>query len=369
MALAGRIDLPFCASARNGIQYAVKPPVYERCRIAMYAKPPIKEWGEPFSDEEEECTLENLEEFDHGPLHRLLAEDSSRVDGWPSTDAVGQRTRYTLVEHPSDPSAHTGKRKRESRLSSPLGHKRPRLEEGSLFSALPHPHYCPALMTFDDLTPPLEFMNTDFRPRQPKPIPPHTHTTVEECIGDTFSRLAWIVPVRGQLPWETATPASIMANPVDESSSGDPVQVPEPFHNNSLSSIIWTRDALIAFWNFLKDVQDAGRLGPLSLAFYSPTASRESSHAVPSPYFGSHQQESPAGHDAVQPQSALTLEAPRSALCEIDYIKIYHDAKYTKILRRLLDAWSYKKPGISIRLLKAATLVLLDERSTGLLLC
>ncbi|KAH9848638.1 hypothetical protein C2E23DRAFT_422954 [Lenzites betulinus] len=343
------LDISNHALTGNAVQYAAKLPLYD----------------------EEEWTLDDLEDFDHAPFHRLLAEDDSRLDTIYPADGVDEHRLCVPVEHTPSPSLHsTGlKRKGEHADLSISSHKRPRLEEGSLFDALPRPHYCPSLMTFDDSWPPLlpppHFAN-QFHPRPPTPIPPHTHASAEECIGDDFSRLAWIVPIRGRLPWEGATPALMMARPTEHDSSEGQTQTPEAIGTSPFSSIVWTRDALSAFWTFMKDVQDKGNLGPLSLAFYSST----SSAAAASSHYGSHEQASSAGLNPSFPQeSILSMEAPRSTLCDMDYIKIYHDARYTRILRNLLNAWAYRTPGLRVRVLKAAALVLLDERSQGMLIC
>jgi hypothetical protein len=54
----------------------------------------------------------------------------------------------------------------------------------------------------------------------------------------------------------------------------------------------------------------------------------------------------------------------------VDHIKVYHDAANSMQLRNLLDAWAFQSGEAGahkVRLLKGARLVLLDERSKGML--
>ena len=86
------------------------------------------------------------------------------------------------------------------------------------------------------------------------PIAPYNNTTVEDIICDPFRRLAWVVPVRGRPPWG-ATPAAMLAGPSSQVTCDD-------------HTLAWTTDTLRDFWGFLKDLKDAGNLGPLSVAFH-----------------------------------------------------------------------------------------------------
>ncbi len=226
-------------------------------------------------------------------------------------------------------------------------------------------------MTFENPWPPVQ--QADFYPAAPIPIPPHTHATVEEQVADEFSRLAWVIPVRGYLPWEGATPASVLADPPDDVALDPQVLKPEaPYQNPDSPSIVWTRDALRAFWQFLQKLRDADNLGPLGLAFYHLPASHTGSSMDPASWHhGSHKQDSTSWPVSPLQDNGCSeaLEAPRSTLCQMDYIKVYHDARYTKFLRKVLNAWAYRRPGVKVRMLKGATLALLDECEKGLLLC
>lgn len=138
---------------------------------------------------------------------------------------------------------------------------------------------------------------------------------------------------------------------------------------------MWTTDALKQFWDVLKSLREAGHLGALSLSFYTiPSATTVGSMEQHS-YVGSHQQTIPSRNSspvtlADHPTSSATeLGPPRSPLRAVDHFKIYHDAPYTKVVRSALHGWSYRNGDQKIRLLKGAKLVLVDERSKGLLIC
>lgn len=69
-------------------------------------------------------------------------------------------------------------------------------------------------------------------------------------------------------------------------------------------------------------------------------------------------------------ESFTSTTNPRSLLSTLDYIKIYHEGLNAMHLRNMLHLWSYTEPQLSrkIRVLKGATLALIDERSRGILL-
>ena len=192
------------------------------------------------------------------------------------------------------------------------------------------------------------------------PIPPYSNATAEEVTRDPFRRLAWVVPVRGRPPWG-ATPAAVLADPLANS-------FPQATCDNL--TLVWTTDALRDFWGFLKNLKDAGNLGPLSVAFHGATTV-DSSSSIGQSHFGSHGQESGPQFSARSsaPQSGTDSEELSVSLHQCDHFRVYHDARYTRVLRNVLRAWSYQKNGQKIRLLKGAKLVLLENRGNGVLLC
>ena len=54
-----------------------------------------------------------------------------------------------------------------------------------------------------------------------------------------------------------------------------------------------------------------------------------------------------------------------------DYIKVYHDARFAMVIRNVLDAWGYlpseEKEGNKVRVLKGVRLILVNDRSGGIL--
>lgn len=234
------------------------------------------------------------------------------------------------------------------------------------------PHLYSSRPTQDDP----DFQRGSLSKLKPSPIPPHTLESAQAYIDDPFARLGWIIPIRGRLQFDGATSASMSACGSGDHSSPEqclPV-APKPTDDTdpTTSELVWTRDALIAFWEFLKGLREAGRIGPLSLSFravHPPTTPS----MEPYSYVGSHKQTTgpsgiPSSMSTVIPTSASTGPAA-VPLQLVDHVKVYHDAWYTPTVRAILRAWSYQKDGQKIRLLKDARLVLVDERSRGLLIC
>lgn len=143
--------------------------------------------------------------------------------------------------------------------------------------------------------------------------------------------------------------------------------------------IIWTREILIDFWEFLLKLQQATNLGPISLSlhaaspdliFTADTAS-DPTESANNPY---HR------HDSKTTTGSSDSFAPyvyKAQLEATDYIKIYHNVPYSLSLRTILDAYQYRPregdiSGTSrvgnlgkVRLLKGARLAFMDERSKG----
>ncbi|KAI0634112.1 hypothetical protein C8Q77DRAFT_1055171 [Trametes polyzona] len=340
-------------SIRKGMRYIHNPPPCPQGRqpSELSDSGQLREWEtEPRLYDDEQWTLAELEEFDHAPLHTLL-------DRRPSS----RRREGSTVPVPDVPID-----------DATQARKRLRLDHELLFDALPVPHFHPPLMMSQ--TPWPAFEQADFRPSTPTPIAPYTPQSANEYIEDPFARLAWVIPVRGRLPWPQATSASVAALPREHSSTPLREPLPEaPQTGDDSTPIIWTRDALGDFWGFLKDLRHAGNMGPLSLSFHVAPTPLEPSSMSQSPHYGVHPQDSTLGSrrssTSEDSPSSGGYDAPTAAINQSDHIKVYHDARYTKVLRNILHVWSYKKPGIKVRLLKGATLALMDEHGKGLLLC
>ena len=184
-----------------------------------------------------------------------------------------------------------------------------------------------------------------------------------------------MIPIRGRLQWEGATSASILATSPESPTQESPKP---PAEGHPDSELIWTREALVEFWAFLLQLRNAGNCGPLSLSFHA-VPSQSTPSMEPYSYVGSHKQTTVSmstsrSMSSLVPGSAHGLPTAGassigSPLRMVDHIKLYHDARYTPDIRFILRAWAYKKEGQKIRLLRDSRLVLVDERSRGILMC
>ncbi|KAI0357003.1 hypothetical protein OH77DRAFT_188642 [Trametes cingulata] len=359
------------AQTRRGVQFSKDPPRHSESGDRQPRTVALKEWGVS-PEEEESWTLGDLEEFDHGMLHSLFTGNPPLAEQPTLQEScVRASDAASMVEEEASPLLRQStKRTRQDDSALSRGGKRIRLDEGPLYRALPPPHVHPAIMPPDEPWP--AFTRSDFFNSTPSPIPPHTELSAEECISDPFARLAWIVPVRGTLPWEGATTASLNVEFLDSASPDDQEVVPQPPCRTSPSpSILWTGHAIRTFWGFLQQLRNAGNLGPLSLAYCNPPMPDDASPARQYSYVGSHKRDT----SSLTPWGETSLsencdsESPSPSLHRCVYIKVYHDARYTKVLRNILNAWAYKAGEQKFRLLKGATLALLDECGKGLLMC
>ncbi|KAI8990741.1 hypothetical protein BD414DRAFT_414006 [Trametes punicea] len=335
----------------------------------------LKEWSESAApDEDDAWSLDHLEEFDHSALHGLFdaarpSSLASRSDLQASIDSLStpierahddyEKHIFTRSRHADDP---------EVRVLPPT--KRPRLEERSLRSIIPMPHFYGSPMTPNYRWP--SFERADAFKTTVTPVPPHSSETVEERLKDVFCRLAWIIPVRGHPPWQTATPAWIVYTPAAESCQAYGFSRQSSHESRSPPSIAWTADALRQFWDLLKGLRDAGNLGPLSIAFHSPSSSAATDPASLRSCVGSHKRETESeisSQSRFSPAPTGVQEPPRTTLSEYAHFKVYHDGRYSKALRNILHSWAYQMDGRKIRLLKGAILALVDDRGKGLLLC
>ncbi|KAI0767255.1 hypothetical protein C8Q74DRAFT_1449429 [Fomes fomentarius] len=314
-------------------------------------------------EEEEEWALGDLEEFDHSHLHRLLDSRPALTNDHPKPD-------NPTVDQPPPTMGKSVKRDAENSVAS-QSVKRPKLEEASLHTILTLPHFYSSRPTQDDP----DFQRGSLSKLKPSPIPPHTLESAQAYIDDPFARLGWVIPIRGRLQFNGATSASMSACGSGDQSSTEqclPVAPKPPGDTDPVSELIWTPDALVAFWEFLKGLREAGRIGPLSLSFHA-VHSLTTPSMVPYSYVGSHKQTTgPSGISSsmstiIQPSASTGPAALPLQL--VDHVKVYHDARYTQSVRAILRAWSYQMDGQKIRLLKDARLVLVDERSRGLLIC
>jgi hypothetical protein len=215
---------------------------------------------------------------------------------------------------------------------------------------------------------------------------------MQDYLVRPYSRSAWIIPVRGVLPWKGCTSA-VMS---DEVENMPPVQ--NDYH------IAWTRMSVASFWDFLLTIQQAKTLGPISISFHAaspPTIS----FTHPTNELDLDTNRSTSLKDITS--KSIANPVFRVSLQVVDHIKVYHDVTYAMYLRNVLDAWSYRfhpahdagsqihdegdatgmgeKKAVEsgerqtiplineaeskkVRILKGAALVLVDESSNGVLL-
>lgn len=299
-------SVPIHTPARSrGRSYAyahLPPPPPQRVRRT------IKDWDSAV-DEDDVFSLQDLQEFE---------------------------TRLVVIcpPIPLPGSTHTDSRKRFFDQSLyrviPQVSLRSRTRYGHLHA---QPHICPAP---DDPPSPSTTNEKGFTRylanNKPIPVPPHTQATVDAVLEDPYARCAWIIPVRGSLPWADCTAASVL----DPEHASD--HTPDEGHSRQ---IIWTPDALRQFWEFLLQLREGGALGSVALSFHAASTVC---------------QESAPGTAAVDVETRPLLAT--------DYVKVYHSVRYALRLRHVLYAWRFE--GVE-RVLKGARLVLVDSR--GQVLC
>ncbi|KAF9492653.1 hypothetical protein BDN71DRAFT_1509234 [Pleurotus eryngii] len=244
--------------------------------------------------------------------------------------------------------------------------KRLKVEAGSLFSWIPQPHIHTSPYRPRDAAVTIH----PFSKAKPIILPPHTFT---DFVPLPQTRTAWIVPVRGTLPWEGSS--SAVAH-----TSSDPSDL-KPF-DGTVSGIIcrqimWNKVSLVEFWTFLLTLRDKGTLGSIGISFHTSHSSTRSCTQISTAsahegYQGPSEVTSTVDKDASgnNERSSSSRSNYRSIIKDVDYIKIYHDGAVAMRVRSVLDAWRYISPSNDkVRVLLEAKLVLLDERARGLLIC
>lgn len=194
---------------------------------------------------------------------------------------------------------------------------------------------------------------------------------MRDYLATPCARGAWVVPVRGSLPWKGSTSALTLSTSEEMLPSG-------PRKVQDHREIAWTHDALVTFWDFLLAIQQSKSLGPISLSFYAksiPVA--VASNGADTFSIGVNRHPISVGEMSA-PKTAKTL--PQEPLSAVDHIKVYHDIVNTMYVRNILDAWGYQKHastrpsaagtlgGKKIRMFKGAVLALLNEKSEAVLM-
>lgn len=183
---------------------------------------------------------------------------------------------------------------------------------------------------------------------KPIAIPPYGDNVTQLHPLSAFARTAWIVPVRGILPWALCTQAVVLNDSEEITSIG-----------KEGALIQWTNASLIKFWDFLKDAREAGNLGQIGVSFHV-AAARERESLLSADAINEH-----SGNSALGVSELQVWSRPLSS---VDYIKIYHKGSNAMSLRNILDAWGHICPhGRKMRVLKGSRLALVDERCRGIL--
>jgi hypothetical protein len=203
-----------------------------------------------------------------------------------------------------------------------------------------------------------------------------------------YSRIAWLVPVRGVLPWAECTSAVLLDQEEDSNPGSDAQYVASSILESRVNKeMVWTQPAVCSFWEFLLQLREAGVLGPLALSFQPAVEPPPSLTPTPAPPYSLTGLATPPEEPAQASQRSLhfnsrTGDDPRSTLRKADYIKITLDAPFALYVRNALDAWWFSESDSSgqshalpghikkrNRILRGAKLVVVDEQGQGVLTC
>ncbi|KIJ64784.1 hypothetical protein HYDPIDRAFT_28144 [Hydnomerulius pinastri MD-312] len=349
-------------------EYNLQPPLLSSA-VGWFDIQSIPEWGAgSVKGDHDYFKLEDLDEFESTDFQIL-----------PRNLRIFDR-----VELEFQARLH-GKRASDTELCGDQPAKRPRLDTSPITDLIPQPHFLPGPAAKFD---PVDTSRiAPYRKTQLVPVSPYDTLSVTQLMNSGFRRGAWLIPVRGSLPWDGATTAVILESPNGALSASGPY--PSGPDNASSCKITWTRESLLDLWTFLKSIQQAKQLGPISLSFHAAPADAVDSTDTASgptgesnnPYLHLHQSSKPT---AGSPDE-FSAYIYRARLEGTDYIKVYHDIHYSLSLRNILDAYRYihndgssgardqsssstkQKTGAAsdqkIRMLKGACLVFMDERS------
>ncbi|KAJ7165041.1 hypothetical protein C8R46DRAFT_1097996 [Mycena filopes] len=314
-------ETPRLSVASTNFEFAQKPPENSTKR----SHPRLSEWNAEADSTDEVFNLDDLEEFQSTDLDNLLS------------------LRTTPKRSFSEASF----------WSEPPPTKRRKLDVASLRDTILQPHMFPSSASKKQPS------IAAYSRNKPIPIPPHTLPLPDPR---PYTRRSWVIPVRGHLPWQHASSAVVLL---------DPTALPVPPDPGTNNEIAWTTASLRALWSFLRLLRDKGAGGPLGLSFHvSPyvSPSNTSNSSQPSyPEMGAQPIHPTYTQDTGAATSIVSsTRFPANPLTFMDHIKVYHDAANSMQVRNLLDAWPFEAGGAKIRVIKTSRLVLIDERSKGI---
>ncbi len=181
----------------------------------------------------------------------------------------------------------------------------------------------------------------------PDPVAPYTQASIPVYMGNPNARCSWVLPVRGAPPWPGCTAASVLDEPEDDV----PPEVRETellpcgpesraAHQDSPGEITWTKGCLQELWSYLCSIRRAGYMGLVGLSFHSVSSSTSKLATMIKSNANAPRPRDNISGNEVQPLSAR----PPSAL-SVDHIRIYVEAIHAMEMRSILHVWRYRRPG------------------------
>ncbi|KAL0576114.1 hypothetical protein V5O48_005861 [Marasmius crinis-equi] len=329
-------------TGHNVYVYPNPPSILEAARKQASAELPgceqggrIQEWGTP-ANETEAFSMNDLSEFQSTNIDDIFNVEDAAPD-------VGESVRSEIEG--TLPEEH--------------------LDRSPLYKIFPQPHF----HTFGDAEVNIPSELRPYTTTEPISIPPHTLDTLSSFPN---RRRAWLVPVRGVLPWEGTTQATVL----DPNISPQRPRSPNP---ETALPIVWTHASLLALWTSLLGLNGIGRIGIAFTAAGSESLQLLNPSLRPlmhPPDTGDRDDESAASRSRDRRSSQNNRPVNRNPLDSVDYIKVYHSSQVSMHLRAVLDLFTFEIDGgdadankeMAIRVLKGARLTLMDELSRGVLI-
>ncbi|KLO07832.1 hypothetical protein SCHPADRAFT_944947 [Schizopora paradoxa] len=279
----------------------------------------IKDWGSPPAVDEL-ANPDELKEFVSTDLSDVFLASSPSEEAL-TIDRKGKRKATATLE------GHNSPRTRETHS------KRAKLD---LVLAPKQYHYYPYPLVRKslDMKIVVERVPT-YKKSLPIYLHPNSENDVKKYLGEPFATSAWLIPIRGRLPWPDASAGKV----VEEQELKEDEQ-----------PVVWTTTGLKKFWEFLVMIYEQQKVGPMSLSLHIARGSSE------------------------------THSDEIGGVLDQDHIKVRHDASLAMNIRTILDIWKYEASPSEgdndvnhasqprkIRPLRGAKLVLVDDCSEGLL--
>ncbi|KAF7792376.1 hypothetical protein EIP86_003413 [Pleurotus ostreatoroseus] len=240
------------------------------------------------------------------------------------SEAASDASQRTIRQEPHEPAPRNLSTVESaiSHRASPAGREASEPPFESLYDLLPQPHVytvplpsgdVPFRFDLEPTSPAFSSLDAMFSTpgsiAAPTPIEPHTSDTALAHLQLPFARAAWLIPVRGRMPWAGGSDGVLVSEPHPAVGSGTA-------SNTDTKQITWTPPSVLAFWDMLLLMREEGSYGPLGISFNA---------ARPRP----------------KPKSTTVNPDPRIALTTIDHIKIHLDAARAAEVRRVLESWEY----------------------------